>query len=155
MAGYTNNFIVINAPIDFVFDVTNDVANWPNLFTEYESAEVIEKTQEKIVFRLTTKPNEEGRVYSWQAVRRIDHDNYQTFSVRQDAFPFSYMKIHWTYDPLDDHVTEMTWIQEFDMDPNSDVTAEQAENYINSNTVVQMKIIKEKIERMAQEAKVV
>ncbi|WP_279578998.1 SRPBCC family protein [Fodinicola feengrottensis] len=34
-AGHTESSVVIDAPIDVVWEMTNDVTSWPNLFTEY------------------------------------------------------------------------------------------------------------------------
>jgi hypothetical protein len=50
--------------LDSVWRVTNEVRDWPRLFTEYASAEVIEEEPGPIVFRLTTRPDEDGKVYS-------------------------------------------------------------------------------------------
>ena len=42
MAGHTDNSIVINAPLQLVWDMTNDVESWPWLFTEYDSVAILE-----------------------------------------------------------------------------------------------------------------
>ena len=36
-----DNSVVIDAPMELVWDMTNDVAGWPDLFTEYASAEIL------------------------------------------------------------------------------------------------------------------
>jgi len=61
--GYIRNAILIEAPVDEVFKLTNNVRTWPSLFTEYESSEVLEETENSVTFRLTTRPD--GR---WQAM---------------------------------------------------------------------------------------
>ena len=43
MAAHTENAIVIDAPLALVWAVTNDVADWPNLFTEYAAAEILDR----------------------------------------------------------------------------------------------------------------
>ncbi|MCO8306936.1 polyketide cyclase, partial [Streptomyces sp. RKCA-744] len=35
MAGHTDNEVMIKAPFDLVWDMTNDLENWPQLFSEY------------------------------------------------------------------------------------------------------------------------
>jgi hypothetical protein len=40
MAGHTDNEICIDAPLDFVWRVTNEVRDWPRLAATYASAEV-------------------------------------------------------------------------------------------------------------------
>jgi aromatase len=41
MAARTENSVVIKAPLDLVWSRTNDVAGWPELFTEYAKAEIL------------------------------------------------------------------------------------------------------------------
>ena len=43
MAGHTDNAIVIDAPLEQVWNTMNDIENWPTLFTEYSAAEVLER----------------------------------------------------------------------------------------------------------------
>ncbi len=43
MAGHTENEITIAAPVDLVWDMTNDVERWPQLFSEYASAEILSR----------------------------------------------------------------------------------------------------------------
>lgn len=45
MAGHTQNEITISAPVDLVWDMTNDVANWPRLFSEYATAEILSEEE--------------------------------------------------------------------------------------------------------------
>ena len=52
----TDNSTEIKAPLETVWERMNDVENWPNLFTEYASAEIIERNGDTITFRLTTFP---------------------------------------------------------------------------------------------------
>ena len=35
MSGHTENEITIAAPLDLVWEMTNDLENWPRLFSEY------------------------------------------------------------------------------------------------------------------------
>ena len=41
MAARTENSVVIKAPLELVWSRTNDVAGWPELFTEYAKAEIL------------------------------------------------------------------------------------------------------------------
>jgi len=56
--GYIRNAVLIEAPVDDVFRLTNNVRTWPTLFTEYQSSEVSEETDTCVTFRLTTYPGE-------------------------------------------------------------------------------------------------
>ncbi len=40
-AGHTDNSIYIDADIDHVWRMTNDLPSWPDLFTEYAEVEIL------------------------------------------------------------------------------------------------------------------
>lgn len=148
MSGHTDNEIVIGAPLDLVWDVTNDVAGWPELFSEYASAEVLERDGNSVTFRLTMYPDENGQVWSWVSERTPDPVRHVVRAHRIETGPFEYMNIEWTYEPADGG-TRMRWIQDFQMKPTAPVDDEQMTANLNRNTQVQMHLIKEKLERLA------
>ena len=71
MAGNTDNTIVIDAPLDEVWDAMNDVERWPELFSEYAAVEILVRDGDTTRFRLTTHPDAEhgGQVWSWVSER--------------------------------------------------------------------------------------
>jgi hypothetical protein len=73
--------------LGFVWRVTNEVRDWPRLFTEYASAEVTEQEPGRIVFRLTTRPDEDGKVYSWVSERRPDSVTHTVRARRIETEP--------------------------------------------------------------------
>ncbi len=148
MAGHTDNSVVIQAPLELVWQVTNDVENWPDLFTEYAAALILEREGETIRFRLTMHPDQNGAVWSWVSERTADPAKHMTRSHRVETGPFDYMNIEWYYEPAEGG-TKMRWVQDFHMKPQAPVNDEQMTNNINSNTKIQMGVIKEKIEQKA------
>jgi aromatase len=146
MAAHTDNFIVINAPLDRVWDITNDVENWTNLFTEYAEAQITERRGNTVVFRLTMHPDENGKVWSWVSERTTDPTTHTVKAHRIETGPFDYMNIEWYYEPVEGG-TKMRWVQDFHMKPQAPMNDEQAEVYINENTRKQMAIIKERVEQ--------
>ena len=151
MAGRTDNAIVIAAPMDLVWDMTNDVASWPSLFSEYATAEILSRDPDTgtVRFRLTMHPDEQGRVWSWVSERTPDPATRTVRARRIETGPFEYMNIEWYFEPTDDG-TRMRWVQEFAMGPTAPASNDEAEEYINRNTKVQMEAIKEKLEADAQ-----
>jgi aromatase len=149
MAVRTDNSIFIQAPLATVWDITNDVENWPDLFTEYASAEILERNGNTVVFRLTMHPDENGKIWSWVSERTTDDRNRVVKAHRVETGPFQYMNIEWYYEPVEGG-TRMRWVQEFTMKPDAPANDEQAEAYINTNTKKQMDIIKERIEKRAR-----
>jgi aromatase len=145
MSARTDNAIVINAPMERVWEMTNDVPSWPALFSEYASAEVLERSDNMIRFRLTMHPDEEGRVWSWVSERRVDPLARVAVARRVETGPFEHMDIRWEYREVDSGV-EMRWIQEFAMKPAAPVDDAGMAARINRNTGVQMARIKKIIE---------
>jgi len=149
MAVRTDNSIWIQAPLELVWDLTNDVESWPNLFTEYAEAKILESKGNTVVFRLSMHPDENGKVWSWVSERTTDPVTHSVKARRVETGPFEFMNIEWYYEPGDGG-TRMRWVQEFSMKPNAPANDAQMEIHINNNTKKQMAIIKEKIEKRAR-----
>nr|BFE63811.1 SRPBCC family protein [Dactylosporangium thailandense] len=145
MAGHTENEIVIDAPMDLVWRLTNDVPGWPELFSEYASAEVLAREGETVRFRLTMHPDEEGRVWSWVSERTPDAATRTVSAHRVETGPFEYMRIHWDYTEVPGGV-RMRWVQDFAMKPTAPVDDAGMTARINRNSAVQMGRIKSLVE---------
>ena len=146
--GYTRNAVLIHAPLEEVFRLTNNVRNWLELFTEYSACEVLEETETSVTFRLTTHPDESGAQWSWVSTRWTNVEHKSTHSERNPSSgPFQKMTLRWWYDGVDANATVMTWEQEFTMKPEAPISDEQATNHLNTQTRVQQQIIKERVEQ--------
>ncbi|MCZ4097866.1 SRPBCC family protein [Streptomyces sp. H39-C1] len=145
MAGHTDNEIVINAPIDEVWESTNDVVNWPDLFSEYAKAEILEQDGQTVTFRLTMHPDDEGRVWSWVSERTPDPVTRTVRAHRVETGPFEFMNIYWEYTETPEGV-RMRWVQDFHMKPQAPADDAGMTEHLNRNTAIQMKLIKDKVE---------
>jgi aromatase len=145
MPGHTDNSIVIDAPMDLVWEMTNDVPSWPDLFSEYASAEILEKDGNRVVFRLSMHPDPDGRVWSWVSERVADPETRTVTARRVETGPFEHMTIRWTYEQEDSGV-RMRWIQDFAMRPDAPVDDAGMTERIDQGSKVQMRLIKEKVE---------
>ncbi|MFC4471489.1 SRPBCC family protein [Streptomyces xiangluensis] len=150
MTGHTENDITIAAPLDLVWDMTNDVANWPQLFSEYASVEILSREGNKTTFRLTMKPDENGTVWSWVSERETDRDARSVRARRVETGPFAYMNIRWQYEKVPEG-TRMVWTQDFAMKPDAPVDDAWMTDNINKNSKVQMALIRDRIEQAARE----
>ncbi|MEV5433685.1 SRPBCC family protein [Streptomyces sp. NPDC052701] len=150
MAGHTENEIVIAAPLDLVWDMTNDVENWPRLFSEYASAEILEREGDRVRFRLTMHPDEEGRVWSWVSERVADRASLTVRAHRVETGPFQFMDIHWAYQQTPEGVL-MRWVQDFAMKPDAPVDDAWMTDNINRNSRTQLALIRDRIEQAADE----
>jgi aromatase len=150
MSAHTDNEVLVNAPLDLVWDRMMDIESWPGLFTEYAKAEVIEQDGDRVQFRLTTHPDPdyEGQVWSWVSERVADPETHTSKSRRIETGPFEYMNIEWYFEEADGG-TRMRWVQDFSMKPSAPANDEQAEQYMNKNTKTQMAAIKERLEQEA------
>ena len=143
--GHTCNSIIINAPYDKVFEISNDIPRWTELFgNEYRKAEIISKEGNKITFRLTDDEDK-----SWVSWRLLFKDKYFTYAERYEPkFPFKFMKIIWLYTPRPEGI-ELTWIQHFEMDDKAKFNDKQVEEFINKHSKENLLIFKKIIEKEA------
>jgi aromatase len=150
MAAHTDNSVVIDAPLDFVWERMNDLESWPVLFSEYAAVEILERDGDSVRFRLTTHPDPEydGQVWSWVSERTVDPESHSSRSRRIETGPFEYMNIEWYFEDADGG-TQMRWVQDFAMKPTAPAKDEQAEEYMNRNTKEQMAVIKQRLEEAA------
>jgi len=147
--GHTVNSIIVNAPYDNVFDTSNHIERWTELFGgEYVSADVLERKGNRIEFRLTDKDGN-----SWTSFRLLFKENYLAYAQKNEpTFPFNYMKIIWLYTPTEEGI-KMTWIQDFEMHPDfKKFTDEQIVGFVNEHSQHNLKIFKDLIEKEAKVA---
>ncbi|MFR9794391.1 SRPBCC family protein [Streptomyces sp. MS06] len=148
MAGHTENEITIAAPVDLVWDMTNDVPNWPRLFSEYASVEILDQEGGRTTFRLTMHPDANGKVWSWVSQREADRDALTVNAHRVETGPFDHMNIHWRYEEVPGG-TRMVWTQDFAMKPDAPVDDAWMTDNINRNSKTQMALIRDRIEKAA------
>jgi len=141
VSGHTDRSIVIHAPLHRVWETTNDVAGWPQLFTEYAAVEILEQSPTYVRFRLTTHP-ENGQAWTWVSERHLDPTTHTVRARRVETGPFDYMDIRWEYRALADDEVEMRWIQDFHMKPEAPVDDDGMARRIHHNTGIQMAHIK-------------
>jgi aromatase len=144
-AAHTDSSIVIKAPMDLVWDMTNDVESWPQLFSEYSAAEIIARDGNTVRFRLTMHPDDDGKVWSWVSERVMDPQARAVHAYRVETGPFEFMDINWTYRETGGGV-EMRWVQDFHMKPGAPVDDAAMAERITKNSAVQMERIKTLVE---------
>ncbi|KUJ70851.1 polyketide cyclase [Streptomyces albus subsp. albus] len=149
MAGHTDNEIVIAAPLDLVWDITNDLADWPRLFSEYASVEILERQGDTTTFRLTMHPDDNGTVWSWVSEREADREARTVWARRVETGPFAYMNIRWEYDETPEG-TLMRWTQDFEMKPEAPIDDAGMTEHIDRNSKIQMELIRDKVEQRAR-----
>ncbi|MFI6323662.1 SRPBCC family protein [Nonomuraea sp. NPDC050556] len=149
MSARTEATVVVNAPMDLVWDMTNDLENWPNLFTEYAKVEILHREGDTVRFELTMHPDENGSAHSWVSERTADRKTRTVHAHRVESHAFDFMNLFWTYTQLDEGV-EMTWVQEFHVNEAMSYGDEDMANHLKKNTAIQMAAVKERIEEAAQ-----
>ncbi|GCE21255.1 SRPBCC family protein [Dictyobacter kobayashii] len=115
--------IFVKADPDQVFEFTNDIPRWTELYTNMSAARVVSFERDgrfaKLVFELT---NKEG--HTWQAWRILDYKDRVAMSRRgTPSFPYVFHHLTWTYEPAEGG-TLMTWTDDFEMDPESPIKNE-------------------------------
>jgi aromatase len=149
--GHTENRIVIAAPLDLTWEMTNDLERWPTLFSEYASVEIMERDGDRVTFRLTMHPDENGTVWSWVSERVTDRGSWTVQARRVETGPFDHMDIRWEYEQVPEG-TAMRWVQDFAMKPSAPVDDAGMTDHINRNSVIQMERIRDQVEKAAADA---
>jgi aromatase len=145
------NEIVIAAPMVLVWDMTNDVASWPTLFTEYASAEILEYDGDTVRFRLTLHPDENGKMWSWVSERTPDPVTRTVRARRIETGPFLFMDIRWEYWEVEGGV-KMRWTQVFSVRDGLPFGDAEMTERLNTNTRREMAHIKGLVEAAAARA---
>jgi aromatase len=149
MSGHTDNHIVIEAPIDLTWAMANDVPSWPELFAgEYAEADVLHRDPNRVLFRLTTAPGEDGRTFSWVSERMLDEESHTVLARRVELGPFRYLHIYQSFEQGPDGVL-VRWVQDFEVSDGAPFTDEQMEMRINVNSRAQLQRHKKLIEAAA------
>lgn len=154
MAGHIDNSVVIDAPLQLVWDMTNDIAGWPQLFSEYAETEILAQSENTVRFRLTTKPDEQGRVFSWVSERVAEPVTWTVRARRLDFGVFKYMNLFWEYQEIDGAGVLMRWVQDFEVRPDAPADDAGMTEHLNRHTRTQQQHIKKTIELVARKAAV-
>lgn len=149
MPGQTDNSIIIHAPMERVWEMTNDLESWPSLFSEYASLEILSREGPTTRFRLSMHPDANGKVWSWVSERTIDLATRTVRAHRVEPGAFEYMTIRWSYREVEGGV-EMRWQQWFQMRPDAPLDDEAMTERINKNSVLQMARIQQLVEERNQ-----
>ncbi|MFJ5225031.1 SRPBCC family protein [Streptomyces sp. NPDC088400] len=149
MSARTECSVRVDAPMNLVWDMTNDVESWPALFTEYARVDVLERRDETVRFRLTTHPDENGEVRDWVSVRTADPATRTVRAHRVETGPFEFMRLFWDYREVDGGV-EMRWVQEFHVKDEMPFDDPAMAAHLEKNSAVQMAHIKERVEAAAR-----
>ena len=148
MAGHTDNSVLIDAPLDLVWDMTNDIESWPELFSEYAAAEVLTRQGNTVTFRLTMRPDGNGVSWSWVSERTADPTTMTVRSHRVETGNFEHMDIFWEYRRESGGV-RMRWVQDFHLKPSAPIDDPAMTERLNANSGIQLRLIKKKIEAAA------
>lgn len=152
MAGQTDNSVIVHAPLELVWEMTNDVESWPGLFSEYAAAEVLSRDGATVRFRLTMHPDEQGRVWSWVSERTPDPETRTVTARRIETGPFSWMNLRWDYRPAEGGGVVMRWRQDFEMKPGAHIDDAGMVDHLNTTSRQEMRRIATAVEKAAADA---
>ncbi|WP_159943630.1 MULTISPECIES: SRPBCC family protein [unclassified Nocardiopsis] len=147
--GHMEHSVVIDAPYELVWERTNDVASWPELFSRHSSVEILHQEGNTTRFRVV-KQDDQGRVWSWVSERTVDPAEGKAWSHRGQLEGFEYVKIHWDFEAVPEG-TRLTWSHHFVLKPDAPFTEEQVVAKYQRDLPIEMEEIKNKIEEIARE----
>jgi aromatase len=148
MAGHTDNSVLIKAPFDLVWELTNDLEAWLRLFNEYAAVDVLDRDGDTVRFRLTMHPDNQGRVWSWVSERVMDREARNVRARRIEVGVFKYMYLFWEYEDTGDGV-RMRWVQDFEMKPRGFADDATMTEHLDKSTQANQEHIKQIVEKAA------
>ncbi|GAB2678785.1 SRPBCC family protein [Nocardia goodfellowii] len=102
--------VIIDAPVDMVYEISNRIDQWPEMIPEYLKAEILRHEGRKIWFRLTNADNA-----SWVSWRML-YPPLISYAERFDPLaPFTFNHLTWVYQPLPGYRSQMTWDMYFEL----------------------------------------
>jgi aromatase len=110
---------------------------------------VLDSSGNTVLFRLTMHPDADGNTWSWVSERTMDRAAGVVRARRIETGPFEFMTITWTYREVDGGV-ELRWQQEFAMKPGAPVDTAWMTANISANSVVQLALIRRRVEERAR-----
>jgi aromatase len=143
--------VLITAPVQLTWDITNDLEGWTGLFSECAKVEVLERDGATVRFRFTTHPHPDGAVHSWVATRTSDAAAGTVTERREDTGPFAYMDITWTY-TAEGGGTRLVWSQAFAIKPGVPHSPEGAGKALGARMSAELARIKQHVEDAARAA---
>lgn len=147
MSAHTDNSIVIEAPVEMVWEEANRLEQWPVLFAaEYARVDVLARESDRVTFRITTKPQENGSSYNWLSERVLDPEHHRVVARRLETGPFLYMHIFHSFDECPEG-TRVRWVQDFEMRPQAPFTDAQMAGRINAGSEGNLRRHKQVIEQ--------
>jgi ribosome-associated toxin RatA of RatAB toxin-antitoxin module len=110
--------VTINEEIDKVWQIANDLENWPKIFPPCEDLKILKKDGNKTVFEITVRPI--GKLLlRWRTSRVVDDTTKSTKSVREyPKFPFREVIIEWIFEEITENnkkATKVTFVNSFSM----------------------------------------
>jgi aromatase len=133
--------------------VANDIEAWPRLFLQkYREVEVLERDGNRVVFRVTTFPFEDGQTHTWVSERILDPAQHLVTARRLESGPFSYMHIFQEYVEADGG-TRVRWVHDFEMKDGSPVTDGEMAERINRDAQRQLEHQRQIIEGLVREGR--
>jgi len=93
---HTESTVLIQAPLQRVFDVTSDLARWPALLPHYRYVDFLEKRADGGIIKMAAM--RDFIPISWVSDLRVDRDKKQIHFRHLRAFTKG-MEVIWLYEP--------------------------------------------------------
>lgn len=148
--------IECNSSAEIVYSIIKNSDNWPIIFEPCQSVEVIERTENSELIKITAKVN--SSVTSWKSNRKFDHNIFGINSEVVQPMPMvKEMTVEWRVIPVSENYCELALFHQFNLiekpydAKNNIFDKEDAFNFINSaidkNSKTELLNIKQIVER--------
>ncbi|MFI9507900.1 SRPBCC family protein [Nocardia sp. NPDC052566] len=138
--------VIVDAPVDLVYEVSNRIDQWPEMIPEYLKAEILRREGRKIWFRLTNADNA-----SWVSWRML-YPPLIAYAERYEPLaPFTFNHLTWVYQPLPGYRSQMTWDMCFELIEEHRGEEAQWRERMAEHTAANQEAMREYIESLASQ----
>jgi aromatase len=141
--------IIVDAPVEITFDLSNRIDLWPEMMEEYEEAEILRREGRMIWFRLRHRNG-----ISWTSWRMLHPPDFACAERHEPKAPFKFMHIVWTYRPAGGTgQTEMSWDMCFELPDDQKAKEDEWAASMMKHTELNQSRMKAYIESHAKQAR--
>lgn len=102
---HTENSIIMNAPLEKIFETAADLSLWPNILPHYRWIQFLEKSPTKNVVKMAARRRvpafgRAGIPVQWTSEQEIDREKMEVRFHHLRAFTKG-MRVVWTFTPTD------------------------------------------------------
>ncbi|MFL3866646.1 polyketide cyclase [Streptomyces griseobrunneus] len=122
--------------------------SWPQIFSDYDSVEVLERSSDVVRYRMTTRPEGKDGYFTWVVEQEGNRDALAARSRRVEPAHFEFFETRWEFEELPQGVN-VRRIHDFAMKPTASDDDHAMTQKIDQDEKVELEELRTWAERQA------